>query len=110
MKREIKNLVKDRVRLRTIGRTHELPGPVQTQLQRALDATAHFTDYTLVLAFNYGSRTEMVDAACAYACQAVAAGREKLNDASWATFSRYLYTSRPARPRPRHPHLGRRRA
>jgi undecaprenyl diphosphate synthase len=92
LKREIKNLVKNRVRLRTIGRTHELPGPVQTQLQRALDATAHFTDYTLVLALNYGARTEIVDAARAYAA-AVAAGREKLNDSSWATFSRYLYTA-----------------
>jgi undecaprenyl diphosphate synthase len=92
LKREIKSLVKDRVRLRTIGRTHELPGPVQTQLQRALDATAHFTDYTLVLALNYGSRTEMVDAARAYAA-AVAAGHEKLNDSSWTTFSRYLYTA-----------------
>jgi len=92
LKREIKNLVKNRVRLRTIGRTHELPGPVQTQLQRALDATAHFTDYTLVLSLNYGARTEIVDAARAYAA-AVAAGREKLNDSSWATFSRYLYTA-----------------
>jgi len=92
LKREIKHLVKDRVRLRTIGRTHELPGPVQTQLQRALDATAHFTDYTLVLALNYGSRNEMVDAARAYAA-AVAAGHEKLNDSSWTTFSRYLYTA-----------------
>ncbi len=92
LKREIKNLVKNRVRLRTIGRTHELPGPVQTQLQRALDATAHFTEYTLVLALNYGARTEIVDAARAYAA-AVAAGREKLNDSSWATFSRYLYTA-----------------
>ncbi|HTQ29664.1 MAG TPA: isoprenyl transferase [Opitutaceae bacterium] len=92
LKRELKSLVKNRVRLRTIGRTHELPGPVQTQLQRTLDATAHFTDYTLVLALNYGSRTELVDAARAYAA-AVAAGREKLNDSSWATFSRYLYTA-----------------
>ncbi|HTB80135.1 MAG TPA: isoprenyl transferase [Opitutaceae bacterium] len=92
LKREIKNLVKNRVRLRTIGRTHELPGPVQTQLQRALDATAHFTEYTLVLALNYGARTEIVDAARAYAA-AVAAGREKLNDSSWATFGRYLYTA-----------------
>jgi len=92
LKREVKNLIKNRVRLRTIGRTHELPGPVQTQLQRALDATAHFTDYTLALALNYGSRTEIVDAARAYAA-AVAAGREKLNDSSWATFSRYLYTA-----------------
>ena len=36
--------------------------------------------------------TEVIDAARAYAA-AVAAGKEKLNDDSWATFSRYLYTS-----------------
>jgi len=92
LKREISNLVKNRVRLRTIGRTHELPGPVQTQLQRALDATAHFTDYTLVLALNYGSRTEAVDAARRYAA-AVASGRQNLNDGTWEAFARYLYTS-----------------
>jgi undecaprenyl diphosphate synthase len=92
LKREIKTLVKNRVRLLTLGRTHELPPTVQAQLERAIKATAGFTDYTLVLALNYGSRTEVVDAARAYAA-AVASGREKLNDGSWATFSRYLYTA-----------------
>ena len=52
----------------------------------------HFTDWNLVLALNYGSRTELGDAARAYAA-AVAAGREKPEDASWTTFSRYLYTA-----------------
>jgi undecaprenyl diphosphate synthase len=45
-----------------------------------------------VLALNYGSRTEMVDAARAYAA-AVAAGREKLNGANWESFRKYLYTA-----------------
>ena len=92
LKRETKGLVKDRVRLLTIGRTHELPAAVRTQLEAAVKATAKFTDHTLVLALNYGARTEVVDAARAYSA-AVAAGREKLNDGSWATFSRYLYTA-----------------
>lgn len=90
LKKELKTFVRDRVRLRTIGRTDELPANVQKLLRTTMEETKEFTDYTLVLALNYGSRTEVVDAARAYAT-AVAAGREKLNDGSWATFSRYLY-------------------
>jgi undecaprenyl diphosphate synthase len=92
LKKEFDTFIRDRVRLRTIGRTDELPPGVQKILRTTIEATQHFTDYTLVLALNYGSRAEVVDAARAYAA-AVAAGREKLNDGSWATFSRYLYTA-----------------
>jgi undecaprenyl diphosphate synthase len=91
LKKETNTLIKNRVRLLTIGRTQELPEVVRKQLEAAIAATAHFTEHTLVLALNYGSRTEVVDAARAYAA-AVAAGKEKLNDGSWGTFSRYLYT------------------
>jgi len=90
--RETKTLIKNRVRLLTIGRTEELPEPVRNQLEHAKKSTAHFTENTLVLALNYGSRTEIMDAARAYAA-AVACGKEKLNDSSWSTFSRYLYTA-----------------
>jgi len=92
LKKELETFIRDRVRLRTIGRTEELPAGVQKVLRTTIEETKHFTDYTLVLALNYGSRAEVVDAARAYAA-AVAAGKEKLNDGSWATFSRYLYTS-----------------
>ncbi len=91
LKRETATLVKNQVRLLTIGRTDDLPPVVRDQLLAAIAATAGFTEHTLVLALNYGARTEVIDAARAYA-DAVAAGREKLNDASWSTFSRYLYT------------------
>lgn len=92
LKKELKTFIRDRVRLLTIGRTEELPASVQKLLRETIEATKEFTDYTLVLALNYGARTEVVDAARAYAA-AVAAGREKLNDSSWETFSRYLYTA-----------------
>ncbi|MEX2044582.1 MAG: polyprenyl diphosphate synthase, partial [Opitutus sp.] len=65
---------------------------VQELLRVTTEETKHFSDYSLVLALNYGARTEVVDAARAYAA-AVAAGKEKLNDGSWATFNRYLYTA-----------------
>lgn len=92
LRKETKVLVDNQVRLLTIGRTQELPPTVRQELERAVAATAHFTEHTLVLALNYGARTEIVDAARAYAA-AVASGREKLNDGSWETFSRYLYTA-----------------
>jgi undecaprenyl diphosphate synthase len=91
LKKELQTFIRDRVRFRTIGRTSDLPAGVQKLLRTTTEETKHFTDYTLVLALNYGSRTEIVDAARAYAA-AVAAGTEKLNDNSWETFSRYLYT------------------
>ncbi len=92
LKRETKTLVKNRVRLLAIGRIHELPAAVRAQLEVAIETTAKFTEHTLVLALNYGARTEAVDAARGYAA-AVAAGKEKLNDSSWETFRRYLYTA-----------------
>jgi undecaprenyl diphosphate synthase len=92
LKKELATFVRERVRLRTIGRTDELPAGVQKILRATIEETRDFPDYTLVLALNYGARTEVVDAARAYAA-AVAAGTEKLNDGSWASFQRHLYTA-----------------
>ncbi len=97
LKRELDNLIKNRVRLLTIGRTDALPANVQRELNRVVEATSGFTEWTLVLALNYGSRTEIADAARAYAT-AVVAGTEKLADASWENFSRYLYTAKIPEP------------
>jgi undecaprenyl diphosphate synthase len=93
LKRELNNLIKERVRLLTIGRTDALPANVRRELNRVIDATKDFTEWTLVLALNYGSRTEVADAARDYAA-AVVAGKEKLADASWENFSRHLYTAK----------------
>jgi undecaprenyl diphosphate synthase len=97
LKKELETFIRDRVRFRTLGRTEELPSSVQKLLRTTMEETKHFTEYTLALALNYGSRTEVVDAARAYAA-AIAAGKEKLNDSSWATFSRYLYTAELPEP------------
>ena len=91
LKRELNNLIKNRVRLLTIGRTDALPANVQRELNRVIEATKDFQEWTLVLALNYGSRAEVADAARDYAA-AVQAGKENLADASWDRFSRYLYT------------------
>jgi undecaprenyl diphosphate synthase len=92
LKRELNNLIKEKVRLHTIGRTDALPANVQRELERVKEATKHFTDWNLVLALNYGSRNEVVDAVRAYA-EAAQAGRENPAEASWEKFSGYLSTS-----------------
>ncbi len=51
------------IRIAYIGRTHELPAEVQDTMLWAREKTAKNTGTTLTLALNYGSRTELVDAA-----------------------------------------------
>ena len=92
LKRELNNLVKQQVRLRTIGRTDHLPANVSRELERVKEATKHFTEWNLVLALNYGAQAEAADAARAYA-EAVRDGRENPAEASWEKFSRYFYTA-----------------
>jgi undecaprenyl diphosphate synthase len=91
LKKELRTFVRDRVRLMTIGRIEDLPAGVRRHLAATVEETKGFTDYTLVLALNYGSRTEVADAARSYAA-AVASGRERLDDGSWERFARHLYT------------------
>ncbi len=62
LKDQLPELIKRKIRLRVIGRFKELPQSTQEALRKAEAATAEFTDYTLGLALNYGSRTEVVDA------------------------------------------------
>jgi len=50
-------------RLRAIGRIEGLPDHARKELDRVMAATESYTDRHLVLALNYGSRTELADAA-----------------------------------------------
>jgi len=90
--RETSTLMKNQVRLLTIGRTSELPEGVRTRLERTIQATAHFTQQTLVLALNYGSRSEILDAVRAYG-EDRAAGKAVPAAPTWEDFARYLNTS-----------------
>ena len=92
LRSECDELVEKKIRLHTIGRTHELPGAVRKELDRALAATAKFDQWHLILALNYGARTEIADAAAAYARE-VAAGREDPAACSYEKLARHLYTA-----------------
>jgi undecaprenyl diphosphate synthase len=59
----VKRMNDNNVRMQYIGRINELPSEVQDTMQWASEATARNTGTTLTLALNYGSRSEIVDAA-----------------------------------------------
>lgn len=58
----VQRMMDNNVRIRYIGRFHELPSEVQDKMMWAADTTARNTGTTLTLALNYGGRSEMVDA------------------------------------------------
>ena len=58
----LQRMMDNNVRMRYIGRTHELPDEVQEKMRWAEEATAGNTGTTLTLALNYGGRSELVDA------------------------------------------------
>src|SRR5271169_1890744 len=62
LKSEIKTLNVNNIRLRYIGRKHELPAVVQREMAEASEATAANTGMILTLALNYSARSEIVDA------------------------------------------------
>jgi undecaprenyl diphosphate synthase len=58
----LQRMMDNNVRMRYIGRTHDLPPEVQDKMRWAEEATARNTGTTLTLALNYGGRSELVDA------------------------------------------------
>jgi undecaprenyl diphosphate synthase len=62
IRRETPTLVTDGVRLRIIGRLHELSDGVRRAIDEAARATDAGKNGTMTIAFNYGGRAEIVDA------------------------------------------------
>ena len=89
---EVPELHENNVRLNAVGRTDELPKPVQLALRRALNQTRDNTGLRLNLALNYGGRSELVDAFRKLAAQ-VAAGGAKPEDIDEEQISGALYTA-----------------
>jgi undecaprenyl diphosphate synthase len=65
----VQRMMDNNVRIRYIGRIHELPSEVQDKMNWAADMTVRNTGTTLTLALNYGSRSEIVDAFRALAAE-----------------------------------------
>ena len=61
-RKELNDLIKNDVKLRTIGRINGLPATRQKVLQNAVEKTRNNKGLVLTLALNYGGRTEILDA------------------------------------------------
>jgi len=76
------------IRLRHLGRLGELPQGLQQAINGAVELTKSNTGMTLSLAFNYGGRAEIVDAARRLISDGI-----PLQNIDEELFSSYLYTA-----------------
>src|SRR3954466_11331379 len=62
LRQERTTMMENNIRFRQIGRLENLPDPVMEEVEITLEETKNNDGLTLVLALNYGSRAEIVDA------------------------------------------------
>ncbi len=91
MRKEVRELDKNGVRLLTIGRIEGLPEAAQKEIRRAQQQTEDNTGLTLILALNYGGRAEIIDAVRAILAD-THKGKKEVLDLDEEAFSRRLYT------------------
>jgi undecaprenyl diphosphate synthase len=90
-KSEMRELVKNNVRLITTGKIEELPSSRRQILQKAIQATSQNTGLTLNLALNYSGREEILEAVRAL-CRLVKENGLQPNQIDEQLFSQHLYT------------------
>jgi undecaprenyl diphosphate synthase len=62
LRKEMPLLQKNKIRMRFLGRTEELPSGVQNDVREAMEQTAGNQGMVLCIALNYGGRAEIIDA------------------------------------------------
>ncbi len=92
LEREVRELNKNNVRLKFVGRAAPIPESLLKKLREAERLTQDNTGITMVLALNYGSRQEIVDAAKKFADE-VLFKKARVEDLNEERFSHYLYTA-----------------
>ncbi len=88
LKREVKNLHKNGVRLQHVGRLEGLEDDLKGKIHDALELTKNNTRITLNVAFNYGGRAEIVDAV-----KRIIADGVTTNAVTEDLIEQYLYTA-----------------
>jgi undecaprenyl diphosphate synthase len=92
VKAELPELMAQNVRLRVIGRPHGVPRQLRRGMDYVVGETAGNTGLTLLMAFNYGGRDELLDAFRTLAAD-VQAGVLAPDEISEAHVARALYTA-----------------
>jgi undecaprenyl diphosphate synthase len=89
---ELPELMARNARLRVLGRAQGVPAGVRRGIDHVVHETRNNTGLTVMMAFNYGGRDELLDAFRALARQ-VQAGDLKPDDISEKDISGALYTA-----------------
>jgi undecaprenyl diphosphate synthase len=88
IKRETEHLHENGIRLLHLGRLDDLPPNLQQQVLDAIELTKHNDRMTVCIAFNYGGRAEILDAA-----RRLMTNGLPPNELDEGLFSSYLYTA-----------------
>jgi undecaprenyl diphosphate synthase len=88
LRREVPELHKNGVRLNHIGRLDRIPEPSRRGVLHAIELTKNNDQLLLNVAFNYGGRTEVVDAA-----KRIIEAGVPAQDLTEELFEQYLYTA-----------------
>lgn len=89
---EVRTLSKKNVRLRTIGNIEGLPKDTLNELRHAMETTKNNTRMDLILALNYGSKLEILQAVKQIA-EKVQTGALHISEINEEVFSNHLYTT-----------------
>ena len=92
LKRELKVMKRNGIRLNVIGRTEKLPAATREVLLETIRQTSHGSEMVLTLALSYGGRQEILDAVRALATK-IKDGLMDPADISEDLFSESLYTA-----------------
>ena len=91
LQQKIKNLKENNIKFQVIGREENVPRTVLEIFQTAINETRNNTGLIVNLAFNYGSRQEIIDAVKGIA-SAVEKKSLSVADIDEKTVARFLYT------------------
>ncbi len=92
LKKELKTLTENEIRLESIGTLENLPGKCQRELTEVIHKTSGNQRMTLTLALSYGSKEEITEAMKKIAV-AVADGTITPGDISETSIQEHLYTA-----------------
>ncbi len=90
--RQGKELLKNNVRLRVIGRDDPLPESIRLKIKQLEDKSSSNDGLDLVLALNYGGRQEIIDALKA-AYSSISSAGISVDELNEDKFSSFLYTA-----------------
>jgi undecaprenyl diphosphate synthase len=92
LRRELKEMIEEGVQIHFVGDLQALPSSLQEEIDRAMEATQHNDKIKFVVATNYGSRREILQA-CRAIAQKVSLGELTPDCIDEGIFEQHLYTA-----------------